>query len=180
MSQEQSNTKDPESVSSQAPEATAETPIARDPVKRWTMIVLIITVLLLTWYLRSDRVTPYTSQARVHGLVVPIAAEVSGIVTAVEVQGNQLVEQGQVLLTIETDSYELAVQNAEAVLQSARDATGASESNIEAARAGVASAQAALIQSRQDAERMRKIRERSEAWARTETKTHRCSRHWQL
>lgn len=130
----------------------------KDPVRRWTLIVLIVVLALLAWYLRADRVTPYTSQARVHALVVPIAPEVSGIVTAVEVGSNQVVTAGQVLFTLETDSYDLAMQNAQAVLESARQATGASASNVEAARAGVSAAQAALNQATQDADRMRSIR----------------------
>jgi len=40
-----------------------------DPVRKWTYIILGLCVLLLMWYLRSDRVTPYTSQARVHARV---------------------------------------------------------------------------------------------------------------
>jgi multidrug resistance efflux pump len=130
----------------------------KDPVRRWTLIVLVLTLLLLAWYLRSDRVTPYTSQARVHALVVPIAPEVSGIVTTVAVASNQLVEEGQVLFELETDSYDLALQNAEGALETARQATGASESTVEAARAGVTAAEAALTRSRQDAERMQAIR----------------------
>ncbi len=134
-------------------------PPPKDPVRRWTLIVLVLVLLLIAWYLRSDRVTPFTSQARVHALVVPIAAEVSGPVTSVQVDSNQVVETGQVLFTLETDSYELAVRNAEAVLESARQSTGASESNVEAARAAVAAAEAGLVRARQDAVRMRNIRE---------------------
>jgi len=142
-----------------AEDSTTDAPPAKDPVRRWTFIVLLVALLLLAWYLRSDRVTPFTSQARVHALVVPIASDVSGRVTAVGVDSNQVVESGQVLFEIETDTYELAVQNAEAALESARQASGASESTVEAARAGVAAAQAALTRARQDAERMRNIRD---------------------
>lgn len=154
---------DPAKTEKAATEPPAEKaspePTKKDPVKRATLIVLVITVLLLAWYLRSDRVTPFTSQAKVHALVVPIAAEVSGTVVAVEVSGNQAVKAGQVLFTIESDSYEFAVKNAEAVLESARQATGAGESGVDAARASVASSQASVDQARQDAVRMRRIRE---------------------
>jgi multidrug resistance efflux pump len=132
---------------------------ARDPVRRWTLVVLVVVVLLIAWYLRSDRVTPYTSQARVHALVVPIAAEVSGTVISVGVDSNQVVEAGQVLFTLETDSYEIAMRNSEAVLEQARQSTGVGESTVEAAKAAVAAAEAALVRARQDAERMRSIRD---------------------
>ena len=74
--------------------ATPEQPPKKpdiDPVRRWTFILLAVAALLVGWYLRSDRVTPYTTQARVNALVVPVAAEVSGTITAVMVGNNQLV-----------------------------------------------------------------------------------------
>mgnify|MGYP001815504022 CR=1 FL=1 len=60
----------------------------KDPVRKWTLIILIVCAALLVWYLRSDRVTPMSAQARVHALVVPIAPEVSGSVTSVSVSNN--------------------------------------------------------------------------------------------
>ena len=59
-----------------------------DPVRKWTLIVFGACVILMAYYLIADRVTPYTTQARVHALVVPIAPEVSGIVTDVAVASN--------------------------------------------------------------------------------------------
>jgi multidrug resistance efflux pump len=132
---------------------------AKDPVRRWTFIVLVGVLLLLVWYLRSDRVTPYTSQARVHALVVPVAPEVSGVISAVMVANNQLVKADQELFQIETDSYQLAITNAEANLENARKGAGASESSVEAARASLISANANMLRAKQDAERMRNIRE---------------------
>ncbi len=150
------------SEESQNNEAQAESSPAtkpKDPVRRVTLIVLLVTVALIAWYLRSDRVTPYTSQARVHALVVPIAPEVSGIVTSVNVGSNQVVKAGDILFQLETDSYDLALKNAQAVLETARQSSGASESTVEAAKAAVDAAQAALVRSRQDAVRMRNIRD---------------------
>ncbi len=121
-----------------AAETSAKT--AMDPVRKWTLIVLGACVVLMFWYLVSDRVTPYTNQARVHALVVPIAPEVSGIVTDVALSNNEIVSAGQELFHIDTNRYRLAVATAQANLQSARQATGASTANIDAARASVAAA----------------------------------------
>ena len=44
----------------------------KSPVRLITLIVLILFVSLFTWYVISDRHTPYTDQARVNALVVPI------------------------------------------------------------------------------------------------------------
>jgi multidrug resistance efflux pump len=144
------------------PEQSEAQPAAeqtQDPVRRWTLIMLAFIAVLLVWYLRSDRVTPFTSQARVHALVIPVAAEVSGSVTSVNVGNSQPVESGQTLFTIDAGRYALGVKQAEANLQTAREGQGASAAGVEAARAGVDTAMASMRRAEQDAIRMRNIRE---------------------
>jgi multidrug resistance efflux pump len=128
-----------------------------DPVRRWTLILLAVALLLLVTHLRADRFTPYTSQARLHALVVPVASEVSGSVVTVGVSSNQAVVAGQELFSIDRERYELAVQTAEANLEAARQAMGASAANVESARASLASAKANLERSSQDYERLKRI-----------------------
>jgi multidrug resistance efflux pump len=137
----------------------AEAPAPRDPVRRWTLIILGACVVLMGYYLVADRVTPYTTQARVHAFVVPIAAEVAGTVTEVPVGSNQVVSAGDLLFQVDRERYELAVETAEVNLQTARQATGASTANVDAAAAQVASARAALVRSEQDAVRLRRIKD---------------------
>jgi multidrug resistance efflux pump len=139
-------------------EATAATP-PKDPVRKWTLIILALCGVLMIYYIIADRVTPYTTQARVNALVVPIAPEVSGTVTDVAVKSNQLVSQGDLLFQVDRERYELAVETAQANLQSARQATGASTANIDAAKAQVVSAQANLLRAEQDAVRLRRIKQ---------------------
>jgi len=146
-----------EATEEDAAETAAKAPM--DPVRKWTLIVLGICVILMFWYLISDRVTPYTNQARVHALVVPIAPQVSGNVTDVAVSNNEYVAADQELFRVDRDQYQLAVETAEANLQSARQATGASTANVEAARASVAASQAGLVRAEQDAVRLRRIKE---------------------
>jgi multidrug resistance efflux pump len=147
-----------ENEAEKPPENAAPPPPASDPVRRWTFIVLILCALLLAWYLRADRVTPYSSQARVNALVVPIAPEVSGTLTEVFVGNNQVVRAGQELFQIDIERYRLAVDTAEANLEAARQAVGAARANVAAAEASVRSARASVTRARQDAERMRAIR----------------------
>ena len=154
MSEEQNKSKEPEQES---PKSAAGS--ANDPVRKWTKIILAACVVLLVYYVIADRMTPYTSQARVNALVVPIAAEVSGTVTEVAVSSNQFVEAGDLLFQVDRDRYLLAVETAEANLQSARQATGASTANIDAAQAQVVSAQANLLRAEQDAVRLRRIKQ---------------------
>jgi multidrug resistance efflux pump len=130
----------------------------KDPVRRWTFIILTLVVVLLAYYLRSDRVTPSTTQARVNAVVVPIAPEIAGTVTAVAVRNNQTVAAGAALFQIDTERYELAVQSAEANLEAAQQATGASEAGVSAARGSLTAARANMERARQDAIRMRNIR----------------------
>jgi len=137
----------------------AESPEPQDPVRKWTLIILGLCVFLMAWYLTADRVTPYTTQARVHALVVPIAPEVSGTVTEVAVSSNQAVAAGDLLFKVDRARYALAVETAEANLQSARQATGASTANVDTARAQMESARANLVRSEQDTMRLRRIKE---------------------
>ncbi len=143
-----------------AAEEVEETPVKApmDPVRKWTLIVLGACVVLMAWYLISDRVTPYTNQARVHALVVPIAPQVSGIVTDVAVTNNEYVSADQELFRIDRDQYRLAVETAQANLQMARQATGASTAGVEAARASVGAARAGMTYASQDAIRLRRIK----------------------
>ena len=130
-----------------------------DPVRRWTLIVLGAVAVLMVFYLVGDRITPYTTQARVYAVVVPIAAEVSGTVTEVAVSSNQAVAAGDLLFEVDRNRYALAVETAEVNLQSARQATGASTASVDAAAANVDSARAALVRADQDAIRLRRIKE---------------------
>ena len=151
------NSSETENSPDEAQETAAKAPM--DPVRKWTLIVLGACVVLMFWYLVSDRVTPYTNQARVHALVIPVAAEVSGVITGVAVSNNELVSAGQELFQIEPNRYQLAVETAQANLQSARQATGASTASVDAARASVAAARQSVVLANQDAVRLRGIKE---------------------
>ena len=131
----------------------------RDPVRLWTFIILILSICLLIIYLAGDRPTPYTTQARVHAYVVPVAPQVAGRLISVDVENNQLVKEGQKLFGIDPGSYELAVQAAEAALKNTEQSIQAGISNVAAAKANVVSAKASVWSAEQDTTRMRRIRE---------------------
>src|SRR3954452_16705012 len=68
------------------PEQGAEAPPPSrpaDPVRRWTLLILVLCILLFGWTVLDDRLTPYTSDASVRTFVVRIAPEVSGMVIEV-------------------------------------------------------------------------------------------------
>ncbi len=133
-------------------------PAKKDAVRKWTLIILLLAVGLVCWHLVADRLTPYSTQARLHAQVVPIVPQISGLVEEVLVGNNQAVARDDVLFTINTDNYVLQLQAAEADLQMARQTVGASTANITAAEASVTSALASMTRAEQDAIRLRGIR----------------------
>ena len=125
---------------SQAPQpeqlaAVPPPPRRADPLRRWTLIVLVIFVLLFGWTLIADRLTPYTSDASVRSFVVRIVPEISGKVTEVAVQDNQIVHTGDLLFRIDPTPFGIAVESTEAKLAAAGQAVGVSTAAVDAAQA---------------------------------------------
>jgi multidrug resistance efflux pump len=124
-------------------EDAEQSPEGKDPIRRVTRIVLIVCTVIFMWYLFADRLTPYTDQARVTGLVVPIVPRVSGYLTEVNVRLHSVVNQDDVMFVIDQRTYKLAVQSAEANLDNAAQQVGALTATVKSAagRVGVAKAQ---------------------------------------
>ena len=86
--------------------ATASPPSKRaDPLRRWTLVILVLFVLLFGWTLVADRLTPYTSDASVRAFVVRMVPEVSGKVIEVSVHDNQIVRTGDLLYRIDRPRF---------------------------------------------------------------------------
>ena len=128
-----------------------------DPARRGTRVVAALIVLSLVWYLLADRFTPYTQQARVQAYVVPVAAEVAGRVSGVEVQNNQRVDAGQLLFAVDDLQYRIAAERARADLETMRRQIGASSAGIESALASLRAAQANELKARQDRDRLERL-----------------------
>ncbi len=103
-----------------------------------------LAVLLFAWYLVADRVTPYTANARVKAIVIPVVPEVSGYVSALAVNNGQFVNTGDLLARVDQRQYALAVDQARAALQTATQAVGAGSAGVEVARANLTQAQVNL------------------------------------
>ena len=151
----------PEETSQEEQEQQDAKPVApaKDPVRKWTFIILGLCIALIALYLVADRETPFTSQARVHAFVVPIAPQVAGNVISVEVLNNDQVTAGQPLFRIDPTNYQQALEAAEASLQVVLQSVESGVSNVIAAEANVVSAEASVWRAEADAKRMRKIRE---------------------
>jgi multidrug resistance efflux pump len=107
----------------------------RDPLRRWTLIVLIVFVVIFGWTVVADRLTPYTSDASVRTFVARIVPEVSGKVVEVAVHDNQIVRTGDLLYRIDPIPFRIAVERAEAKLAAAGQAVGASTAAVDEAQA---------------------------------------------
>ncbi|VVN29121.1 HlyD family secretion protein [Pseudomonas fluorescens] len=145
---------------SEAPQPSSETPVSQapepsaDPSKKGIKWVLLVILLSLAWYLLADRFTPYTQQARVGAFVIPVASEVAGRVTRVNVRNNQDVKAGELLFEVDPQPYQIAVDRARADLESTRRQIGASTAGIAAAQANLRAAQANELKARQDNRRL--------------------------
>ena len=118
-----------------------------------TIILLVLISGSLLWYFAADRLTPYSSQARVQAFVVPVAAEVAGKVLAVHVKNNDDVERGQPLFEIDPTQYRIALQRSRADYESVRHSVNAAVATVEAARASLQAAQANRVKADKDAAR---------------------------
>jgi len=142
-------------------ETSVEVP--KSTVPKWTLIAVALTFLLLIGHILSDKYTPYTSNGRIEAFVVPIVPQVSGTLTEVNVVNNQLVEEGQVLATIDSANYELAVERAQTDLQLATQTSKADVSSVTTAQAKVAEAEANLRNAEVKGKRISKLSEQGAA-----------------
>jgi multidrug resistance efflux pump len=121
------------------------------------IVVLTLIVASLLWYFAADRLTPYTSQARVQAFVVPVAAEVAGKVLTVHVKNNDEVQRGQPLFDIDPSQYQIALQRSRSDYESVRSSVSASAAAVESARAMLLAAQANGVKADKDATRQESL-----------------------
>jgi len=125
-------------------------------------VALIVGVALWDYYMDA----PWTRDGRVRADVVAVAPDVSGLVTEVLVEDNQVVRKGDVLFRIDPDRFRLGLRQAEAMVEG-RKATAeqnaadfarysklsdaaVSQQKVEAAKAADLAAQATYEQAKAD------------------------------
>jgi membrane fusion protein (multidrug efflux system) len=148
---------------------------AREQKKRRSPVPLIVlgVVIVLAavgggyyWYTTRNEET--TDDAYTDGRAITIAPQVSGYVVDLEVNDNQFVKKGQVILRIDQSDYIAArdkargtLEAAEGQLAAARAAVAVGKKNfparLAAARARLQSAQAALVNAREEARRQHAV-----------------------
>src|SRR5579864_2871885 len=120
---------------------------------RWIIAAVVLVLLIggfLVW-LHYSRIES-TDDAQIEGDIVPISARVGGTVRSVNVEDNQLVKAGDILVEIDPIDYQVALRRAQADLADAGASAKAAWSNVpitttntasqvENARAALAAAQ---------------------------------------
>ena len=76
------------------------------------LVILAFIAIFRAWVYYTE--SPWTRDARFSADVIAIAPDVAGLITAVNVQDNQLVKANQVLFTIDQPRYQKALEEAEA------------------------------------------------------------------
>jgi membrane fusion protein (multidrug efflux system) len=128
----------------------------RHPKVKWALAALVLVAAIGGYFVYryyANRET--TDDAQIDGHIDPISARVGGTVIAVEVNDNEHVNVGQVLVRIDPSDYQVAVDKAKANLAAAEAAAHAAQttvpitstttqSNIGTAEANVATARAGV------------------------------------
>ena len=125
--------------------------------RRTAIGLVVVIVLLIGFYLVTDRVTPYTSQARVQAFVIPVAAEVTGQIKKVYVRDNQRVAMGEPLFELDPEPYDIALARARSDLKAELSSVKASGESVVAAKAGLQAATTAYQNAAKDAERQERL-----------------------
>lgn len=112
-----------------------------DPVHQVTKVVLYTAITFFVLYLVTDRLAPWTDQARVQTYIVPIVPQVSGNVIKINVEKDQIVNPGDILFKIDPPDYQLALESAESALELAGQEIGASTASVATSQAKLVEAQ---------------------------------------
>ena len=113
--------------------------IFKIPLTKWTVPtaalggVIIVGALVLVMNYNH----PYSNMAREYFVTTPIVPGVSGIVTSVEIEANEIVEKGTVLFRVDPKPYDAIVRQKQALLAGTREGVRELEQAVAGARARV-------------------------------------------
>jgi multidrug resistance efflux pump len=125
--------------------------------RKASLAVMALIALSLLCYFAADRLTPYSSQARVQAFVVPVSVEVPGTVKEVFVKNNDDVKKGSPLFAVDDSQYRIALDRAKADYASADSGVNAALAGVDSAKASLRAAQANRLKAEQDASRQEQL-----------------------
>ncbi len=91
-------------------------------VRAWMIGLLALVVFIIVYYVATDRITPFTTDAYVQSFVVQVAPRVEGQVVSIAVRQGGAVKKGDPLFTIDPRPYQYAVDRLKAELVEAQTA----------------------------------------------------------
>ncbi|MBK2124917.1 HlyD family secretion protein [Fangia hongkongensis] len=121
------------------------------------LAVVVLCIIGFYIYVKYTEIYPSTEDAYVNANTVYISAQVTGKVDKIYVEDNQAVKKGQLLLTIEPQSFEYALQEAKANLALAEQQIQAIEDSIRLEEAKLKEAEAQEFVARQKQKRISKL-----------------------
>jgi multidrug resistance efflux pump len=107
--------------------------------RAWVLFILLVIVVLVAYYVLSDRYTPLTTDAYVQAYVIQVAPQVEGQVVKVHVRENDTVKKGDLLFEIDRRPFQhrvdlLIAKRVEAIQQVAQLGSELSAARAEDAR----------------------------------------------
>lgn len=126
---------------------------------KWIIVALVLAILAVGayFYRRHTIEYPSTSDAYIQGNVVRIAPRVGGQISQLPVRDHEHVHKGQLLLQLDPKPFRIALDNALANLELARQQLQAAASAVDAARAVVAERRAQWKDAQDNAKRMQRL-----------------------
>lgn len=89
-----------------------------------TVVIVLAAIFVALWMWNHYERSPWTRDGRVRAEVVRVTPDIGGLVTSVAVHDNQQVKAGDLLFVIDRPRYALALQQADAQVESARATLG--------------------------------------------------------
>jgi membrane fusion protein (multidrug efflux system) len=123
------------------------------------IVVIVIAAVPLYRYYRYFEAHVSTDDAYVDGTVALVSSRVADTVSAVYVEDNWTVKQGQLVLTLDPRDFEVRVQQAQAQLDRARQTVDELYAQVASAQAGVSLAESQLKQARIDYDRASQLKQ---------------------
>jgi len=119
-----------------------ESPISKDqnsrtrftgrPVAKWLFVLVPLALVVLGYFVYeryfADRES--TDDAQIDGHINPMAAKISGLVVAINVDDNQLVKAGTVVVQIDPRDYQVALDRAKADLAALQAGSTAANTQV--------------------------------------------------
>ncbi len=85
-----------------------------------TILLVLLATFVAIWMWRHYELSPWTRDGRVRADIVRVTPDIGGLITEVKIHDNQAVRAGDLLFVIDRPRYSLALEQADAVIASAR------------------------------------------------------------